>query len=62
MPIGEAEYALATAACARFGKGCHPAGLNMGDCFACACAAANDASLLFIGEDFARTDIRRARP
>lgn len=41
----------------RFGKGRHPAQLNMGDCFAYACAQANHAPLLFKGNDFARTDI-----
>jgi ribonuclease VapC len=41
----------------RFGKGRHPAGLNMGDCFAYACASIVDAPLLFKGEDFSQTDI-----
>jgi ribonuclease VapC len=43
-----------------FGKGNHPAGLNMGDCVAYALAKRLDAPLLFKGNDFARTDIRRA--
>ena len=43
-----------------FGKGNHPAGLNMGDCAAYALAKELDAPLLFKGNDFARTDIRRA--
>ncbi len=58
--IGEHEYELAADAYATFGKGRHPAALNMGDCFAYACARANDARLLFKGEDFARTDIEAA--
>ena len=41
----------------RFGRGRHPARLNMGDCFAYACARALDVPLLFKGEDFAQTDI-----
>lgn len=41
----------------RFGKGNHPAGLNLGDCFAYALARRLDAPLLYKGEDFARTDI-----
>jgi ribonuclease VapC len=41
----------------RFGKGRHPAQLNMGDCFAYACARAQDAPLLFKGEDFSKTDV-----
>lgn len=60
VPIAEREYDLAAQAYARFGKGRHPAGLNMGDCFAYACAKANDAKLLFTGADFARTDVRSA--
>ena len=55
--IGEREFDLATQAYAEFGKGRHPAALNMGDCFAYACAKANRAKLLFKGEDFTKTDI-----
>jgi ribonuclease VapC len=43
-----------------FGKGNHPAALNMGDCVAYALAKRLDAPLLFKGNDFARTDVRRA--
>jgi ribonuclease VapC len=55
--IGDREYELAAEAYAQFGKGRHPAALNMGDCFAYACARANGAKLLFKGDDFAKTDI-----
>ncbi|MCQ0988581.1 type II toxin-antitoxin system VapC family toxin [Jiella marina] len=44
----------------RFGKGIHPAGLNLGDCFAYALANERNCPLLFIGNDFARTDIEPA--
>jgi ribonuclease VapC len=44
----------------RFGKGFHPARLNLGDCFAYALAKALDAPLLYKGDDFALTDIRSA--
>lgn len=44
----------------RFGKGNHPAGLNLGDCFAYALARTTGEPLLFKGEDFARTDIEAA--
>ena len=54
--IGEREMLLATDAYARYGKGRHPAALNMGDCFAYGCAKANRAKLLYKGEDFAGTD------
>jgi len=44
----------------RFGRGRHPAQLNMGDCFAYACARALDVPLLFKGDDFGQTDIALA--
>ena len=44
----------------RFGRGRHPAGLNIGDTFAYALARATGEPLLFKGDDFARTDIARA--
>jgi ribonuclease VapC len=44
----------------RYGKGRHPAGLNLGDCFAYALAKARGEPLLFKGEDFARTDVKAA--
>lgn len=49
---------LALDAAARFGKlSGHPARLNMGDCLAHACARSLGATLLYKGEDFARTDL-----
>ncbi len=56
-PIGAPEAHQAIFAHARYGKGNHPARLNMGDCFAYACARTNDARLLYTGDDFARTDL-----
>jgi ribonuclease VapC len=44
----------------RFGRGQHSARLNMGDCFAYACARALDVPLLFKGDDFGQTDIASA--
>jgi ribonuclease VapC len=44
----------------RFGRGRHAARLNMGDCFAYACARALDVPLLFKGDDFSQTDIAAA--
>ena len=41
----------------RWGKGAHAAGLNFGDCFAYVTAQALGYPLLYIGNDFARTDI-----
>ncbi len=57
VPIGEDERREAIVAAARYGKGRHPARLNMGDCFAYACAKTNDAELLYKGDDFALTDL-----
>jgi ribonuclease VapC len=41
----------------RWGKGLHPAGLNFGDCFAYAIAKEHSCGLLFVGEDFSKTDV-----
>jgi ribonuclease VapC len=46
----------------RWGKGFHRAGLNFGDCFAYDTARARDCPLLFVGNDFAQTDVARAWP
>lgn len=51
---------LAFEAHRRFGKGRHPAALNLGDCFAYALARQHGVPLLFKGEDFRRTDVRCA--
>ena len=45
---------------ARWGKGAHPAALNFGDCFAYDVAKECGCPLLYVGEDFAMTDIARA--
>jgi ribonuclease VapC len=58
--IGEREFELAVDAYAQYGKGRHPAALNLGDCFAYACAKANTAALLFKGDDFTKTDVAPA--
>ena len=58
ISIGSAEAVLAVDAYAAYGKGTdHPARLNMGDCFAYACAKANGARLLYKGDDFSHTDL-----
>jgi ribonuclease VapC len=41
-----------------YGKGNHPAGLNIGDCCAYALAKYSGEPLLFKGEDFLQTDIQ----
>lgn len=42
---------------ARWGKGLNAAALNFGDCFAYDVAREHGCRLLYIGDDFARTDI-----
>jgi ribonuclease VapC len=43
----------------QWGKGIHPASLNFGDCFAYDLAIENDCPLLFVGEDFSKTDVKQ---
>jgi len=57
VPFGEAEWRAAIDAFARFGRGRHPAALNFGDCLAYASASVAGDTLLFVGDDFRRTDI-----
>ena len=59
VPLTAAHTTLARDAWLRFGKGRHPAGLNIGDC--CSYAVARDAGLplLFKGDDFSKTDLAR---
>lgn len=45
---------------AAWGKGVHAAGLNFGDCFAYDVAKEHGCPLLFVGDDFTKTDIERA--
>jgi ribonuclease VapC len=60
IPVDEAAARRIDAAFARFGRGAHPAGLNFGDMFAYDAAARTAAPLLYVGEDFAATDLRPA--
>ena len=59
-PVDANQAAIAGEAYRRYGKGRHPAGLNLGDVFAYALARERDLPLLFKGADFARTDIEAA--
>ena len=60
VPVTAATARRIGAIYIRFGKGFHPAGLNYGDCFAYELAMQRDCPLLFVSEDFARTDVKRA--
>lgn len=52
------QVLLARAAYQKFGKGRHPAGLNLGDCCTYALARSTGEPLLFKGNDFSKVDLR----
>ncbi len=54
------QYELARAAWRDYGKGRHPAGLNIGDCCSYALSVCSGEPLLFKGDDFTKTDIQPA--
>lgn len=60
LPFTEDHARAARDAFLRFGKGRHAAGLNFGDCMSYAVAKVERLPLLFVGDDFARTDIPAA--
>jgi ribonuclease VapC len=60
VPFDRAMSSLGAEAWRRFGKGNHPAGLNLGDCCAYALSVYTHEPLLFKGEDFAKTDVQAA--
>ncbi|MGX1787766.1 type II toxin-antitoxin system VapC family toxin [Bosea sp. NPDC055332] len=62
VPLDQKQAVLAAEAFLRFGKGRHPAKLNLGDCFSYALAKSLNAPLLYKGEDFGLTDIAAAVP
>lgn len=57
VPVTGTSARSAADAYERWGKGIHPAGLNFGDCFAYALAKDMGCKLLFVGDDFAQTDL-----
>ena len=57
VPLGEVHWREALDAYRRFGKGRHPAGLNLADCLTYAVAKLAGEPLLFVGDDFSQTDI-----
>jgi ribonuclease VapC len=57
IPFEEAHWRTAADAFLRFGKGRHPAALNLGDCQSYAVAKLAQQPLLFIGNDFSQTDL-----
>jgi ribonuclease VapC len=61
VPFGPAEWTIAVDAFRRFGRRRHPAALNFGDCLSYATAKSSRDTLLFVGDDFSKTDIKPAR-
>lgn len=62
VPFDAEQAASATRAYRDFGRGSgHPAGLNLGDCYSYALADVTGEPLLYVGDDFSRTDITAAR-
>jgi ribonuclease VapC len=57
VTVTSAAARRVAAAYASWGKGVHPAGLNLGDCFAYEVAKEHACALLFVGNDFSQTDL-----
>jgi len=58
VPLTRATAAEGVAAFSRYGRGRgSKAALNMGDCFSYAVAKASSRAILFVGDDFADTDL-----
>jgi ribonuclease VapC len=60
LPLTKASALRVAEAYERWGKGTHPANLNWGDCFAYSVAKEYGCPLLYVGKDFAKTDIKSA--
>ena len=60
LPFGERHWPVALDGFRRFGKGRHPAALNVGDCLTYATAKVAGEPLLCVGSDFAHTDLALA--
>jgi len=60
IPVTEASAQRAAQAYQQWGKGRHPAKLNYGDCFAYEMAVSQGCPLLYVGQDFAQTDVQSA--
>lgn len=60
IPFTEGHYGMAMSAWMKYGKGRHPAGLNIGDCLSYSVAKVSNLPLLCIGNDFPQTDLTLA--
>ncbi|QYX31598.1 type II toxin-antitoxin system VapC family toxin [Sphaerospermopsis torques-reginae] len=61
VPFTIEQAQLASEGFLKFGKGRHPAKLNMGDCFSYALAKFTNQPLLFKGNDFIHTDVEQVK-
>lgn len=57
VPVTSATANRVADAYGRWGRGNNSAALNFGDCFAYEVAAENSCALLYVGNDFSRTDV-----
>ena len=57
VPLDPAAARRVSDVYARWGRGLHAAALNFGDCFAYELANSSQCPLLYVGDDFVRTDI-----
>lgn len=57
VPVDVEQGQVARDAFSRYGRGRHPASLNLGDCFTYALASVANEPVLCKGDDFAQTDI-----
>ena len=60
VSVTAASARRVAAAYAQWGRGAHPAGLNFGDCFSYEVAKEHSCPLLYVGDDFAKTDLESA--
>jgi ribonuclease VapC len=59
-PLSDEIGKLAVEAYAKYGKGRHPARLNLADCYSYAVAKSLGVKILFVGDDFSKTDLKSA--
>jgi ribonuclease VapC len=60
VPVTAEQFEIARSAWRKYGKGRHPAGLNIGDCCSYALSKCAGEPLLFKGNDFSQTDVKAA--
>jgi ribonuclease VapC len=61
-PVTQEQALLARQGYSDYGKGRHPAGLNLGNCFSYALAEVTGEPLLFKGDDSRQTEIQPVLP